>query len=66
MINQSLSALGSVMKSLTEGSPFIPYRDSVLTRLLADSLGGNCKTTLLVCASASNWNVVTFVKSVLE
>jgi len=55
-INQSLSCLGSVMNALSEGQPFVPYRDSVLTRLLSDSLGGNCKTTLMVCASPSNWN----------
>lgn len=56
-INQSLSCLGSVMNALSEGQPFVPYRDSVLTRLLSDSLGGNCKTTLLICASPSNWNM---------
>lgn len=56
-INQSLSCLGSVMNALSEGNPFVPYRDSVLTRLLSDSLGGNCKTTLLICASCSNWNI---------
>jgi len=56
-INQSLSCLGSVMNALSEGQPFVPYRDSVLTRLLSDSLGGNCKTTLIICASPSNWNM---------
>jgi len=55
-INQSLSCLGSVMNALSEGSSFVPYRDSVLTRILSDSLGGNCKTTLLICASCSSWN----------
>merc|ERR1719412_588532 len=55
-INQSLSALGNVMNALTEGSKHIPYRDSVLTKLLADSLGGNCKTVLLIAASESSYS----------
>merc|ERR1712083_568340 len=56
-INQSLSALGNVMAQLSSGKPHISYRDSVLTRLLSDSLGGNCKTTLLIAASPSSFNV---------
>ncbi|GMF09424.1 unnamed protein product [Phytophthora lilii] len=57
-INKSLSALGSVMNALTSGhaNTHIPYRDSKLTRLLQDSLGGNSETTLLVCASSSSYN----------
>ena len=48
-INQSLSALGNVIAALTDprGRPHIPYRDSKLTRLLTDSLGGNCRTTMI-------------------
>jgi hypothetical protein len=48
-INQSLSALGNVIAALTEtrGRQHIPYRDSKLTRILEDSLGGNCKTTMI-------------------
>jgi len=56
-INQSLSALGNVMNALTEGASHIPYRNSVLTKLLADSLGGNCKTCLMVAASESSYSV---------
>lgn len=57
-INKSLSALGSVMNALTSGQAgaHIPYRDSKLTRLLQDSLGGNSETTLLVCGSCSSYN----------
>merc|ERR1712228_730365 len=55
-INQSLSALGNVMSQLSSGGHHVSYRDSVLTRLLSDSLGGNCKTTLLIAASPSSFN----------
>lgn len=52
-INQSLSALGNVIAALTDRKPraHIPYRDSKLTRLLEDSLGGNCKTTMMAMVS---------------
>ena len=53
-INQSLSALGNVIAALTDPRQtrnHIPYRDSKLTRLLEDSLGGNCKTTMMAMIS---------------
>ena len=51
-INQSLSALGNVIAALTtSGRQHIPYRDSKLTRILEDSLGGNCKTTMMAMIS---------------
>ena len=53
-INLSLSALGNVIHALTSNSDHIPYRDSKLTRLLQESLGGNFKTTLLVALSPCN------------
>ena len=54
MINKSLSALGNVINALTSGkSGFIPYRDSKLTRLLTESLGGNSSTCLVITASYS-------------
>ncbi|KAL4460357.1 hypothetical protein ABPG74_000108 [Tetrahymena malaccensis] len=55
-INQSLSALGNVISALTDKKgprPHIPYRDSKITRILEDSLGGNCKTTMLAMISPS-------------
>lgn len=51
-INLSLSALGNVISALVDGkSKHIPYRDSKLTRLLQDSLGGNTKTLMLAALS---------------
>ena len=47
-INQSLAALGNVINALVDGASHVPYRDSVLTKLLMDSLGGNTKTVMYV------------------
>lgn len=56
-INKSLSALGGVINALTDGkSQHIPYRDSKLTRLLQDCLGGNSKTSLVINCSPSAYN----------
>merc|ERR1719414_2339921 len=56
-INLSLSALGNVISALVDGkSKHIPYRDSKLTRLLQDSLGGNTKTMMVACLSPSDNN----------
>ena len=54
-INKSLLCLGNVINALTDkkGKNYIPYRDSKLTRLLQDSLGGNCKTTMIATISPS-------------
>jgi kinesin family member 5 len=49
-INQSLSTLGRVIEALGKGS-LPPFRESQLTRLLKESLGGNSKTTLICTAS---------------
>ena len=60
MINKSLSALGNVIKALTSGKSgkdqYVPYRDSKLTRLLQESLGGNARTTLIINCSPSTYN----------
>ncbi|CAM9319923.1 unnamed protein product, partial [Ectocarpus fasciculatus] len=56
-INLSLSALGNVISALSEGgAKHIPYRDSKLTRLLQDSLGGNTKTLMVAAISPADYN----------
>ncbi|KAF0023806.1 hypothetical protein F2P81_024436 [Scophthalmus maximus] len=54
-INLSLSALGNVISALADGrSSHVPYRDSKLTRLLQDSLGGNAKTVMVATLGPSS------------
>ncbi|KAJ2497742.1 hypothetical protein GGH96_004876 [Coemansia sp. RSA 1972] len=61
-INKSLSALGMVINALTDGkSTHIPYRDSKLTRILQESLGGNSRTTLIINCSPSSFNAAETV-----
>lgn len=57
-INLSLSALGNVISALVDGrQSHIPYRDSKLTRLLQDSLGGNTKTVMIAAISPADYNL---------
>lgn len=57
-INQSLSALGNCINALTKSKKsHIPYRDSKLTHILRESLGGNSKTTLIIACSPHSFNV---------
>merc|ERR1719359_1897104 len=56
-INLSLSALGNVISALVDGkSSHIPYRDSKLTRILQDSLGGNTKTVMVANVGPADYN----------
>ncbi|XP_038155474.1 kinesin family member 3Cb [Cyprinodon tularosa] len=56
-INLSLSALGNVISALVDGkSTHVPYRDSKLTRLLQDSLGGNAKTVMIATVGPAHKN----------
>ena len=56
-INKSLSALGNVINTLSENkSSHVPYRDSKLTRVLQESLGGNSRTSLIINCSPSSLN----------
>ena len=54
-INKSIAALSNCVSALASNKPlnFVPFRDSKLTRLLTESLGGNCKTTICACISPS-------------
>lgn len=53
-INKSLLALGNCINNLADGIKHIPYRDSKLTRLLKDSLGGNCYTVMIANVGPSS------------
>ncbi|XP_064545624.1 kinesin-like protein KIF18A [Drosophila montana] len=53
-INKSLLALGNCINKLADGLKHIPYRDSNLTRILKDSLGGNCRTLMVANVSMSS------------
>ncbi|XP_048515070.1 kinesin-like protein Klp61F [Athalia rosae] len=56
-INQSLLTLGRVITSLVERAPHIPYRESKLTRLLQESLGGRTKTSIIATVSPASINL---------
>jgi kinesin family protein 3/17 len=56
-INLSLSTLGKVIQCLSADKPsHIPYRESKLTRILQDSLGGNARTLMIACLSPTDTN----------
>ena len=55
-INKSIMTLGMVINALTKGAKHIPYRDSKLTRVLQESLGGNSLTNLIINCSPSMSN----------
>ncbi|XP_078421064.1 kinesin-like protein KIF11 [Cetorhinus maximus] len=55
-INQSLLTLGRVITALVERAPHVPYRESKLTRILQDSLGGRTKTSIIATISPASVN----------
>ncbi|ODQ65657.1 kinesin-domain-containing protein, partial [Nadsonia fulvescens var. elongata DSM 6958] len=59
LINKSLSALGNIINSLTDpNSSHVPYRDSKLTRVLQEAIGGNSRTSLIITCSPSSLDEV--------
>merc|ERR1719272_1382809 len=63
-INQSLTTLGKVIGALVDKkSSHIPYRESKLTRMLTESLGGNSKTCLIVTASPHPYNEIETIST---
>lgn len=57
-INGGLLTLGKVILSLVENKPHVPYRDSKLTRILQNSLGGNSRTVMVACVSPEDSDAV--------
>ncbi|KAK0210776.1 kinesin 2 [Desarmillaria ectypa] len=57
MINQSLLTLGRVINALVDNAQHVPYRESKLTRLLQDSLGGRTKTCIIATVSPARSNI---------
>lgn len=55
-INSSLSCLGDVLSALVAGARVVPFRNSKLTLLLQDGLGGNSRTAILVCLQTQPHN----------
>jgi hypothetical protein len=64
IIHKSFSALGNVIKSLTEGNHHAPYRESKLTSILKEPLGGNCVTTMFITASPSSYLISETINSI--
>ncbi|KAJ3604386.1 hypothetical protein NHX12_029127 [Muraenolepis orangiensis] len=64
-INKSLSALGDVISALSSELPHVPYRNSKLTQVMQDSLGGNAKTLMIVNISPSEFNMEETLTSLI-
>ncbi|KAK0148372.1 Kinesin-like protein KIN-14I [Merluccius polli] len=64
-INKSLSALGDVISALSSELPHVPYRNSKLTQVMQDSLGGNAKTLMIVNISPAEGNMEETLTSLI-
>lgn len=62
-INQSLLVLGRVISALAEKGSHVPYRESKLTRILRDSLGGRAKTSIIVTISPADVDLFTTIST---
>jgi len=65
MINKSLSCLGNVLMAIKQKKQYIPYRDSVLTLLLKDSIGNSAKTLMFVNVSCCSKDIDQTLTSLL-
>ncbi|KAI4891435.1 hypothetical protein NFI96_022124, partial [Prochilodus magdalenae] len=63
-INQSLLTLGRVITALVERGPHVPYRESKLTRILQDSLGGRTKTSIIATVSPASINLEEYTEEI--
>ena len=63
-INLSLSCLGNVVSALTSSADHIPYRNSKLTRILRDSLNGNCRTSIITTCSSERTDTLETLSTI--
>lgn len=63
-INKSLTSLSIVIEKLSNKATHIPYRDSVITKILRDSLGGNSRTVLIATLSSSESSIPETVSTI--
>ena len=62
-INKSLTALGDTIASLSSSAKHVPYRNSLLTHLLQDSMSGQAKVLMFCCASPASYNAAETISS---
>ena len=62
-INKSLTALGDTIAALSTGAKHVPYRNSLLTHLLQDSMQGQAKVLMFSCASPASYNAAETVST---
>lgn len=65
-IQKSFTTFDQVVKAVSEGEGNAPYRDSKLTSVLKDAIGGNCKTSVIITASPSSYSISDTVNAVLQ
>ena len=64
IVHRSFTAFGNVVKALADKNNTAPYRESKLTCVLKDALGGNCKTKMFVTASPSSYNISETINAI--
>ena len=64
IVHRSFTAFGNVVKALADKNNTAPYRESKLTCVLKDALGGNCKTKMFITASPSSYNISETINAI--